>query len=81
MKLILNEDMFPLCAKCKKVVERMEVYEDMENGDKVITVFCHGENEVLRLSPAMLMNITFIKGGIAFNESHLKENLNTIINK
>jgi hypothetical protein len=57
---------FPLCAVCKRTVERISSTRDPQTGALVIMVQCHGQEEIVRLSDSDLMNMNSMKLGPAF---------------
>lgn len=56
------------CAKCKKLVDKIEVHDDLNNNARVFTVYCHGEKETKNLSHKDMVEILGLSGGVAFKE-------------
>jgi len=41
----VHPDIYPYCAKCNKIVRRLEVFRDRKNSLRTYSVYCHGEVE------------------------------------
>jgi hypothetical protein len=63
---------WPLCGTCKKPVERMEVFNDINNYTRTYRAICHGEKEDGVLTDLTLMQSNEITFSTAFNKIYLE---------
>jgi hypothetical protein len=59
---------WPLCAKCKRGVEKVERRQDFFTGDLIYTVICHGEQQTQIVTGLDLHDVTVIQTTSAFDE-------------
>jgi len=60
-----------VCAKCRKVVDKIESQKCMKSCHTFYTVYCHGEKETTCLSDLDMLNLKSIEGGIAFRNKNV----------
>ncbi len=58
--------LMPLCAKCNKIVDRMDQADDFRTRDMLFRVSCHVEHEEARIPYELQMDMTRLKRGVAF---------------
>lgn len=69
---------FPICARCGREVESMEVWASLVSAGLSVTVRCHGDKEETFLSNNQLMELpkwdwgATIEPGTAFKENRLQ---------
>ena len=56
----------PMCAVCKKPVDRLEMYYDIRRCRTVYVAYCHGDQQEVALNDAMVVNADGISVGEAF---------------
>ena len=57
----------PMCAKCHHPVESIHRWDNPRDRSAVFSVRCHGEEETLHLSHALLMDLKRLVMTTAFN--------------
>ena len=67
----MASDVFPICCKCKKLVDTMEWYDDYSIDDRIYIAHCHGEKEKTVIHKEQMMWPCEIKAGFAFNKKEI----------
>jgi hypothetical protein len=57
----------PLCAVCKKKVDRIEFVNNIQCNSVFATVYCHGSNQTCEV-PSTALSDGSLSSGIAFND-------------
>lgn len=76
--MTLSLDLFPLCAKCKKPVEKMEAEQDFATLQTYFVAHCHGEKEVCALPKSFFMENSVSRGS-AFNNKQIESTKNNLL--
>lgn len=64
--MLMDVEQWPSCYRCKKPVDRVERAPHGFDRSVTFTVYCHGAQEVVRLSDADLESATSIRVEWAF---------------
>ena len=46
------------CAVCNTPVRRLEWFDDMQTGDRVLRAFCHGDVDEMRLTRGFMTGVS-----------------------
>lgn len=65
----LENQPLPMCDRCKKPVDYVDMSHDLYTRVATFTAYCHGDKEVVKLTDNVVADADKITTGVAFLQS------------